>query len=60
MLQFQLLAQMLPLIVFIIVDSFCNNIKISIIASVVFAAGQLFFFISKQEHLTGLLFLMLV
>ncbi|HEX2958933.1 MAG TPA: septation protein IspZ [Chitinispirillaceae bacterium] len=44
---FQLLGQMLPLIVFIIVDSFCNNIKISIISAVVFAAGQLLFFYLK-------------
>lgn len=44
---FQLLAQMLPLIVFIIVDSVCNNIKISIISAIVFAAGQLLFYYMK-------------
>ncbi len=44
---FQLLAQMFPLIVFIIVDSFCNDIKISIISAIVFAAGQLLFFYLK-------------
>lgn len=44
---FQLLAQMLPLIVFIIVDSVCNNIKISIISAIIFAAGQLLFYYMK-------------
>jgi intracellular septation protein A len=38
---------MFPLIVFIIVDSFCNNIKISIISAIVFAAAQLLFFYFK-------------
>ena len=40
----QLLTQMLPLIVFIIVDAVFNNVKVSIISAIVFAAGQLFFF----------------
>ncbi len=44
---FQLLGQMLPLIVFIIVDSVCNNIKVSIISAIVFAAGQLLFYYMK-------------
>jgi len=43
----QILTQVLPLIVFIIVDSICNNIRISIISAVVFAAGQLLFFYLK-------------
>jgi intracellular septation protein A len=47
MVLFQLLGQMLPLIVFIIVDSVCNNIKVSIISAIVFAAGQLLFFYLK-------------
>jgi intracellular septation protein A len=38
---------MLPLIVFIIVDSLFNNIKISIISAILFAAGQLLFFYLK-------------
>lgn len=44
---FQLLGQMFPLIVFIIVDSFCNNVKISIISAIVFAVGQLLFYYFK-------------
>ena len=42
-----LLGQMLPLIVFIIVDSLFNNIRISIVSAIVFAAGQLVFFYVK-------------
>lgn len=38
---------MLPLLVFIIVDSLCNNIRISIISAIIFAAGQLVFFYYK-------------
>jgi intracellular septation protein A len=41
------LVQMLPLIVFIIVDALFNNIRISIISAVVFACGQLVFFYGK-------------
>ena len=47
MLPAQLLGQMLPLIVFIIVDSVFNNVKVSIISAILFAAGQLFFFYGK-------------
>lgn len=43
----QLLGQLLPLLVFIIVDSICNNIRISIISAILFAAGQLFFYYMK-------------
>ncbi len=43
----QLMGQMLPLIVFIIVDSLFNNIRVSIISAIVFAAGQLAFFYAK-------------
>jgi intracellular septation protein A len=47
MLPAQLLGQMLPLIIFIIVDSVFNNVKVSIISAIIFAAGQLFFFFGK-------------
>ena len=47
----QLLAQMLPLIVFIIIDSLFNNIRFSITSAVVFAAGQLIFFYVKTGQL---------
>jgi intracellular septation protein A len=43
----QLLGQMLPLLVFIVVDSVYNNIRISIISAIVFAAFQLVFFYVK-------------
>lgn len=43
----QLLGQMLPLLVFIIIDSVYNNIRVSIISAILFAAGQLFFFYLK-------------
>ena len=43
----QLLGQMLPLIVFIIVDSVFNNVRASIVSAIVFAAGQLVFFYLK-------------
>jgi intracellular septation protein A len=39
-----LLAQMLPLLVFIIADAVFNNVKISILLAIVFAAGQMAFF----------------
>jgi intracellular septation protein A len=42
-----LLGQMLPLVVFIIVDALFNNIKASIISAIAFAVGQLFFFYRK-------------
>jgi intracellular septation protein A len=42
-----LLTQMLPLIVFIVVDAVFNNIKASIISAVVFAIGQLIFYFIK-------------
>jgi intracellular septation protein A len=42
-----LLGQMLPLLIFIIVDSIFNNIRTSIISAVVFAAGQLVFYFVK-------------
>jgi intracellular septation protein A len=38
-----LLGQMLPLVVFIIVDALFNNVRASIISAIVFAAGQLVF-----------------
>jgi intracellular septation protein A len=40
----QLFGQILPLLIFIIVDSICNDIRISIISAIIFAAGQLLFF----------------
>lgn len=43
----QLLMQMLPLIVFIVVDSIFNNVKVSIVSAIVFAAVQLLFFYVK-------------
>jgi intracellular septation protein A len=42
-----LLGQMLPLIVFIIVDSLFNNIRISIISAIAFAVVQLVFFYAR-------------
>lgn len=45
-----LLGQMLPLIVFIIVDSLFNNVRISIVSAVVFAAGQLVFYYVKTDQ----------
>jgi intracellular septation protein A len=39
-----LLLQMLPLLIFIIADAVFNNVKISIVLSVLFAAGQMAFF----------------
>jgi intracellular septation protein A len=45
----QLLGQMLPLIVFIIVDSLFNNIKISIISAIAFALCQLAFYYAKTR-----------
>lgn len=41
------LIQMLPLIVFIIIDTVTNNIRLSIVSAVVFAAGQLVCFYMK-------------
>jgi intracellular septation protein A len=41
------LGQMLPLIVFIIVDALFNNVRISIVSAIVFAAGQLVFYYAK-------------
>lgn len=38
---FFLLTQLLPLIVFIVVDSFVTDVRISILAAVLFALGQL-------------------
>lgn len=43
----QLLGQMLPLLVFIIVDMVFNNVRVSIISAIVFAAGQLLVFFLK-------------
>lgn len=43
----QILSQMLPLIVFIIVDSIFNDVKVSIVSSIIFAIGQLIFFYFK-------------
>jgi intracellular septation protein A len=45
-----LLVQMLPLIVFIIVDSLFNNIRLSIISAIVFAAGQLVFYYVRTHQ----------
>jgi intracellular septation protein A len=52
-----LLLQMLPLIVFIIVDSLFNNIRISIISAIVFAAGQLVFYYVKTGRVDWFVFL---
>jgi intracellular septation protein A len=43
----QLLGQMLPLVIFIIVDALFNNIRISIVSAILFAAGQLIFYYVK-------------
>ena len=43
----QIFGQLLPLLVFIIVDSICNNIKVSIISAILFAVGQLSFYYTK-------------
>jgi intracellular septation protein A len=43
----QIFGQLLPLLVFIIVDSICNNIRVSIISAIIFAAGQLSFYYFK-------------
>ena len=43
----QLLGQIFPLLVFIIADTVFNNIRISIISAIVFAAGQLAFYYMK-------------
>ena len=53
----QLCVQMLPFIVFIIVDSLFNNIKISIVSAIVFAIGQLAFFYLKTGHIDWFVFL---
>lgn len=45
-----LLVQMLPLIVFIIVDSLFNNIRVSIISAVAFAVVQLALFWAKTRQ----------
>jgi intracellular septation protein A len=44
----QLFLQMLPLIVFIIVDAIFNNLRVSIISAIMFAAGQLAFYYVKS------------
>jgi intracellular septation protein A len=46
-----LLGQMLPLIVFIIVDSIFNNIRVSIISAVAFAVVQLALFWAKSRQI---------
>lgn len=43
----QIFGQLLPLLVFIIVDSIYNNIRVSIISAIIFAAGQLSFYYIK-------------
>jgi intracellular septation protein len=43
----QIFGQLIPLLVFIIVDSICNNIRVSIISAIIFAAGQLSFYYFK-------------
>ncbi len=43
----QIFGQLLPLLVFIIVDSVCKNIKFSILSAIFFAAGQLSFYYIK-------------
>ncbi len=43
----QIFGQLLPLLVFIIVDSICNNIRVSIISAIIFAVGQLSFYYIK-------------
>ena len=43
----QLFGQMLPLVIFIIVDSVCSNIRISILSAIVFACGQIGFYYVK-------------
>jgi intracellular septation protein A len=43
----QLLGQMLPLLVFIIVDAIFNDIRTSIISAIVFAVGQLIYYYVK-------------
>jgi intracellular septation protein A len=43
----QFLGQMLPLVVFIIVDSLFNNVKASILSAIAFAVGQIVFYYVK-------------
>lgn len=43
----QIFGQLLPLLVFIIVDSICKDIKVSILSAIIFAAVQLSFYYLK-------------
>jgi intracellular septation protein A len=47
----QLFGQALPLVVFIVVDSFFDNITVSIVSSVAFAAAQLVFYYVKSHRI---------
>jgi intracellular septation protein A len=47
----KLLGQMLPLIVFIIVDSLFNNVRVSIISAIAFAIVQLALFWAKTRQI---------
>lgn len=52
----QIFAQFIPLVVFVIVDAICNNVKISIISAIVFAAGQLLFYFFKTGQIDWFVF----
>ena len=53
----QLLGQIFPLLVFIIADSVFNNVRISIISAIVFAAGQLAYYYMKTGHIDWFVFI---
>jgi intracellular septation protein len=53
---FQLIAQMLPLIIFLIVDMLFNNVRISILSAMAFAAVQLIMFYVKTGRFDWFVF----
>ena len=57
MTQIQLLAQILPLLVFIVVDSIWNDVKISIVSAIVLLLSNYFYFYYKTGQFAGLFLL---
>lgn len=49
------LTQLLPLIVFIIVDSFVTDVRISIVAAIIFAVGQMAFVYVRSRRFEWLI-----
>jgi intracellular septation protein A len=49
------LTQLLPLIVFIVVDSFVTDVRISIIAAILFAVGQMAFVYARSRRFEWLI-----